>query len=81
MPHSYIEAIQTDTSVYANLQDLSFGVDFWDKVPTLCLKSTMPRTSSIPALQKQTKKKQELLASSGTISNPSLPALNDSEAG
>lgn len=28
MPHSYIEAIQTDTSVYANLQDLSFGVDF-----------------------------------------------------
>lgn len=79
MPHSYIEAIQTDTSVYANLQDLSFGVDFWDKVPTLCLKTTMPWRSSIPAPQK--KKKQELLASSGTISNPSLSALNDSEAG
>lgn len=42
MPHSHTEAIQADTSVYANLQDLSFGIDFWDKVPTLYLKTTLP---------------------------------------
>lgn len=31
MPHSYIEAIQTDTNIYANLQDLSFGIEFGPK--------------------------------------------------
>lgn len=71
MPHSYTEAIQTDTSIYANLQDLSFGIEFGIKCHGVGFQQTDPAPE----------KKQELLASSRTISNPSLQALNDSEAG